>query len=159
MSKQKTKDGIIYKIDNSEASIVDIVDKDSFEVILSPKIDGYPVTRISSYAFEGCTSLEKVKLPNTLKFIGPKAFFNCIYLKSITIPDSVEAIGEKAFDDRSVKRKIVISENSKIDDKALPLNVEIVIEDKGEEYMKTDTEDKKQNPLIDSTNNDKGPKR
>ena len=52
---------------------------------------------IGSYAFRGCTSLTDISLPNTLKEIGAGAFENCTSLLSITIPNSVIRIGESAF--------------------------------------------------------------
>ena len=46
--------------------------------------------------FEGCSSLESVQLPSTLKIIGAYAFMGC-KLTSITIPNGVTSIGDGAF--------------------------------------------------------------
>ena len=48
-------------------------------------------------AFNGCTYLESIVLPQTITSIGRYAFSNCCALKSITIPDKVESIEERAF--------------------------------------------------------------
>ncbi len=48
-------------------------------------------------AFEGCTSLEKVKLPKNLKKIGNKAFYRCSSLKEIELPETITDIEWSAF--------------------------------------------------------------
>lgn len=66
------------------------------------------VTTIGSEAFIGCTSIESVSLPDTLKSIGESAFENT-ELTEITIPDSVTVIGQYAFRGASIQ-SITLSE-------------------------------------------------
>lgn len=47
--------------------------------------------------FEGCTNLKKVELHEKLGAIGERAFFGCSSLDFIVIPDSVKQIGQDAF--------------------------------------------------------------
>jgi len=54
------------------------------------------VTNIESSAFEDCTSLININIPNSVTSIGDYAF-NCENLTSITIPASVTSIGDYAF--------------------------------------------------------------
>lgn len=54
------------------------------------------LTEISNYAFEGCSSLEKVILPPNITRIGLAAFDQC-NLKTVDIPSKVNTIAEKAF--------------------------------------------------------------
>ncbi len=58
---------------------------------------GQGLLSIGSGAFSGCTSLELVRLPETLKTIGEAAFTGCSSLRELEIPDSVVSIGEAAF--------------------------------------------------------------
>ncbi len=60
-------------------------------------IDGYTVTRIDSFAFEDCTSLINVTIPDSVTSIGIYAFEECTNLANINIPDGVTDIGEKTF--------------------------------------------------------------
>lgn len=48
-------------------------------------------------AFEGCTALTNIAIPNSVRSIGGAAFSGCTELTSITIPDSVTSIGTNAF--------------------------------------------------------------
>jgi hypothetical protein len=55
------------------------------------------VTSIGSSAFEKCTGLTSVTIPNSVTRIGVSAFEKCTGLTSITIPNSVTSIGSYAF--------------------------------------------------------------
>lgn len=55
------------------------------------------VEEIEYYACRGCTNLETVSLPSTLRSIGNAVFFNCQSLKVGHIPDSVTSMGSETF--------------------------------------------------------------
>ena len=48
-------------------------------------------------AFEDCTSLKSIEIPDSVKSIGYEAFSYCESLTGISIPNSLESIGDKAF--------------------------------------------------------------
>ena len=53
----------------------------------------YPVTSIGSMAFNNCSDLTSVTIPNTVTSIDDSAFRYCTSLTSVTIPSSVTSIG------------------------------------------------------------------
>ena len=56
-----------------------------------------PVKGVAGGAFENCTELNSVILPNTIKHIAPYAFAGCTGLGEIVIPASVVSITNYAF--------------------------------------------------------------
>ncbi len=54
------------------------------------------VVTIDEYAFNACTNLENVNIPDSVKTIGKRAFYGT-NLKSVTIPNGVTSIGNEAF--------------------------------------------------------------
>ena len=90
------------------------------DVVIPPRLDGYPVrwigegifsgcqgltsvtiptnvTRIVKSAFYGCSGLTEISLPGGLTCIEEWVFAYCSELKGITIPDNVSAIEDSAF--------------------------------------------------------------
>ena len=57
----------------------------------------YPVTSIGGSAFDGCSGLTSLTIPNSVTSIGDGAFGGCSGLTSVTIPKSVTSIGDYAF--------------------------------------------------------------
>ena len=68
----------------------------------------YPVTTIGEAAFNNCSELESITIPNSVKTIGKSAFMGCSGLTSITIPNSVTSIGSYAFDDCTSLNSLII---------------------------------------------------
>ncbi len=74
------------------------------------------VTSIGDDAFHGCESLESVTFGENshLTSIGNFAFFRCTSLESITIPDSVTNIGRYAFSYCTSLSSVMFSESSQL---------------------------------------------
>jgi len=70
---------------------------------------GDSVISIDVSAFENCTSLESIAIPDGVTHIGTWAFLHCTSLESITIPNSVTTIGSRAFENCTSLESITIS--------------------------------------------------
>ena len=55
------------------------------------------VTRVGTYAFEGCRNLTNISLPDCLTIIASYAFDSCRSLTNVTLPDSLTIIGSYTF--------------------------------------------------------------
>ena len=71
----------------------------------------YRVTSIGDFAFNICSSLRAITIPDGVISIEYRAFFGCQSLTNITIPNSVKSIGTEAFYDCSSLTSIVIPDN------------------------------------------------
>jgi hypothetical protein len=60
-------------------------------------INGLPVTIIGSSAFQSCTNLTSVTIPDSVTRINGSAFFNCTSLTGVTISSNVTSIAMTAF--------------------------------------------------------------
>ena len=68
-------------------------------------------TSVPAYAFNGCTNLTSVTLPDNLTGISEKAFYGCISLSHIVLPENLNNIGSDAFDSCNSLSSIVIPDS------------------------------------------------
>ena len=100
-------------------SVTDCIEGASGKLMIPSKYNGLPVKNISSYAFQGCTNLTSVAIPDSVRNIGYSAFSGCTSLTSITIPDSVRNIGYSAFSGCTSLTSVTIPDGvTSIDDRA-----------------------------------------
>ena len=88
-------DGVYYKIDGDHA-VVTGCDAVASVITVRAKYKDYPVTEIADSAFKNAV-LEKVTLSDGVTKIGVSAFENCTKLASIEIPETVTLLGNKVF--------------------------------------------------------------
>lgn len=96
-------DGIYYEFigDNAVAVSHEYGHKYTGDVIIPETVtyEGmtFRVTAIGDDAFESCTGLTGVTIPESVTSIGNWAFAGCIKLKDVAIPNTVTSIGSYAF--------------------------------------------------------------
>ena len=107
-------DNIYYNLNNDDktASVTNTTNNKYVGNIIIPESitysgTTYSVTSIGEYAFENCSELTSVTIPNSITSIGYGAFSRCSGLTSVTIPNSVTFIGKYAFYNCSGLTKMV----------------------------------------------------
>ena len=104
LAAQVEIDGINYDL-ISKAKQATVIAKSggqySGEVVIPESVEhegsAYSVTSIGDRAFEYCSRLTSVTIPNSVTSIGDRAFYCCSGLTSVTIPNSVTRIEGPAF--------------------------------------------------------------
>lgn len=83
--------------DGETCTIIGIGTYSSKELVIPNIIDGYRVTAIADYAFQG-TDIETFSGADGITTIGKYAFQNCKQLRTAVIPAGVTKIGEHCFE-------------------------------------------------------------
>lgn len=95
-----TIEGITYKVKDDKNYIVVSADKSLIEAEIKNKInedDTGVVNEIGDKAFENCSYLTSLLIPDTITKINNLVFSGCTNLNTITIPYSVKEIGNSCF--------------------------------------------------------------
>ena len=70
------------------------------------------VYAIGSYAFERCSRLASITIPNSVTSIGDGAFQSCTRLASVTIGNSVTNLSSSAFSNCTALKSVTINSNA-----------------------------------------------
>ena len=95
------ENGLRYALNaDGTATVLPGADNKQMDEIVIPAgvNNSYRVTEIGEGAFEDCTELKSITMPDHLTHIGNRAFRGCTALKSVTMPGSLFSIGESAFE-------------------------------------------------------------
>ena len=90
-----TEGNFKYTITDGKATVTQYAG--SGDVQIPATLDGCPVTAIGNWAFEFCSGVTSVTMPDSVTTIGERAFYDCTSLESVIIGDSVTIIGYAAF--------------------------------------------------------------
>ena len=163
ISVETNNDFIRYNADNSTVYAVEggniYFNEDTGSVIkadqgitsasIPSKINGIDVVKIDKRAFNLCSNLSEINIPNSVKTIEYGAFSFCTALKEITIPNSVETLGAFCFSDCSALTKITLSNkltslenrlfqnNSSLSEITLPETISSICDTSKGEKLKT----------------------
>lgn len=79
-------------------------------VIVIPELapSGLPVKEISMQAFQGCTDLVEISIPDAVGYIGMEAFMNCTSLKKISLPDAYTDMALRTFQNCTSLKEITV---------------------------------------------------
>ncbi len=101
--------GLLYEL-NSEGSSYAVKGngkKVPNECVIPSTYNGLPVTIIGEHAFDNCTSLTSITIPDSVTSIGYGAFEDCTSLTSLSIGNGVTSIENFAFDNCPIKEAII----------------------------------------------------
>ena len=107
-----TEDGFSFTISDGEVTITGYTGS-ATEITIPSKIGENPVTTIGNKAFE-YTNITNVIITNGVKTIGEQAFDSCTSLESINIPDSVTSIKRTCFFECSSLKDVAFGTNSQL---------------------------------------------
>ena len=106
-----TYGSLTYEVGSDNKVSITDCNESATSVTIPSSIGGYPVTKISWYAFQNCKSLKSVSIPTSVTEIKYNAFQNCTALSSITIPNSVTELGDNAFSGCTSLKSVSLSSN------------------------------------------------
>lgn len=98
-------------IPNSVIAISYLAFKDCKELTSVTFADDSALTQIGGSAFEGCTSLKEITLPNTVKKIDSRAFYGCTSLIEVDLPDSLLELKDEVFWNCTSLKRVTIPAN------------------------------------------------
>ena len=98
ISAEKVENGLTLKVDRRK--ILRLFCKGTLRRCLPDTVQTvelFGVTKFDKWAFDGCTQLRSISIPDCVPKLPLRAFARCKSLKSLEIPVSVTEIGELVF--------------------------------------------------------------
>ena len=100
-----------YTVSNGEATITACDENISGDVTIPSTLGGYPVTKISDFAFQGCNSLNSVTIPDSVTSFGDEVFVGCNYLTSISFGNNLKYMGYAPFYGCKSLKNVILPDN------------------------------------------------
>ncbi len=110
--------GVSYKVsDDGTYLIITGYDEQFPAVNIESEIDGLPVKEIAESAFQNCSVIYSITIPDSVEKIGEKAFRDCANLVSVKLPSGLKELPFEAFRDCRLLSSITLPETlEKIND-------------------------------------------
>jgi len=110
--EKKVSEGLKYENYDGYASVVGIGScTDTFIIIPDVAPSGLPVKEIGMQAFQNCTNIKEVIIPNSVEAILIEAFINCTSLENITLPAAYLDMQPSTFKNCTALKEVIIPNN------------------------------------------------
>jgi len=80
---------------------VELIEKSAFELCTGLNsvvfLEFSNLLKIGTYAFNGCSGLNGIVLPNSLEIISKQAFYNCSNMSGVLMGENIKEIGDNSF--------------------------------------------------------------
>ena len=106
---QQTKD-FIYSKNEEGIQILQYIGN-LYDVDIPSEIDGYPVNRINTAAFQNNSIARRITIPNSVTTIGDWAFSYMDSLESVTLSSKLKVLGADAFAGSAKLKSITLPRN------------------------------------------------
>ncbi|MBQ7116818.1 MAG: leucine-rich repeat domain-containing protein [Clostridia bacterium] len=110
--EQYTEGYYTYTVTGGEATIIDVYESISGDVVIPDTLGGYEVAVIGPHAFHNIKNITSVMIPDSVISIKNSAFSGCDGLKEIYIPENVKAIESGAFSFCKNLQKITVNSDN-----------------------------------------------
>ncbi|MFC4993057.1 leucine-rich repeat domain-containing protein [Rubritalea tangerina] len=101
---------LTYTSDGSGITITDCLTSATGAMDIPATIDGLPVVKIASRAFQSCNKITSMTMPNTITSIGSYCFFNCDLMETIQLSTGLSTIATATFRSCDSLDNVVIPE-------------------------------------------------
>ena len=114
ISASAADDVLTYDISDGEVTVESCSISATGAVVIPSSYNGYPVTEVALYAFQNCSKVKSITVPDSVKKIGKKAFSGCTLLEEVSLGKGVENIGTDAFLDCDSLGEITVSSSNSV---------------------------------------------
>jgi len=86
-----------YTINDRKAILTSVNPEISGDIIIPSYFEHYSLLTIGDYAFDDCTQITSVQMPDSITYIGTDAFYNCSALESISLSSAISSVSDRTF--------------------------------------------------------------
>ncbi len=109
--KDKVDGFYTYTVLDGKATIIDVDESISGDVVIPSTLGGFPVTAIGDKAFQYCKKLKSIVVPDFIESMGTYVFSDCYTLESFVLSEKITQIPEATFFSCYSLKEICLNEN------------------------------------------------